>query len=679
VIGPLNAGLGAAGLAMAGDLAQVSPWWAAGAGAAAAAGVAARAATRRVSPLGLVYRASCWAGAGAWAAWALSTSPWSANTLAGLAAGTLAAGLAAPEMAEHEQRVVQRRRAVQEAGEQAAAAASRLVVARAWEDRLARVAQVKGTVRGIWAWPRGGYTLDIKMAGGAGVRRFTGEVLDALAVDAALPPGCVLEPHPGIDQSRVLLRVPVEDAFVEVIDYPGDIAPLTVTEGLPVGVYRDWQPAELTLLDDALIAVGVRGTGKSNFLNVVLAALARCPDALIWVVDLNGSGLARSWIEGWLQRPDGRPVIDWVAPTAAEAHRMTGAAVRIAKARKAGYYRRSKAADDDKLPVDAQVPEIVLVLDEGAEVLSLRAEERKILDNIDTLISIGRAARVQVAFSALRPNSDVIGSVNLKKQANTKVMTGPNDAGEIANLYGRGFPVPDQTMPGVALVTTFTRPRPALAKIYRLRPARIEAIAAACQAWRPALDALSVRAAGPHYPDRWDRYRTWLNDQTGPDLDDTEDTMPDTPRQDRPGSALEGLSTSAAHLQDSLASLREDAAAAEAARAGGQPDPGQTGQQDSTNGQDQDEDDDEEDTAGLRRAFAEIVADLDGGPVEGPTRMLELLAEAGEEGLHWQRLVDLLVAEGITCSKPTLYRWLSGAGDAVRSTGKSGCWALHHR
>lgn len=662
IIGPVNAAGGAAAVAMAADLAQVWPGWPAVGGVAAAVAATMRATHAGVSRLGRAYQGTCWAGAGAWTAWAVAGSPWSTDALAILGVGTLVAGLARPGVRRHEATVAHRRAT-------AASAAARMALAQEWQARLERVARISGTrVVGIQAWPRGGYTLDVAMPpGGAGLRAFPGDVLAALAADAWLPHGCTVEVAPGIHQGRVLLRVPTEDAFVGQIPYPEEITPLSVSGPLPVGVMRDWQQAELSLLDDALIAVGTRGTGKSNFLNALIAALARCPDALIWVIDLNGSGLALAWIREWLEQQHStqRPVIDWVAPTADEAQAMTQAAVDIAVARKAGYQARCAAVNDDKLPVGPDVPEIVVVLDEGAEVLSLRAAEHAILQRVDQLVSIGRAGRVNLAFSALRPNSDVIGSVNLKKQSGTKVMTGPEDPEEVAMLFGRNVVLPEETYPGLALVKTPGQRRPVMAKLWRLQPQRIAAIARTCQNWRPALDELSARAAGTSYTDRWTRYRAWLA-QTGTGQTPTPGPVEDsgapvaggvTPA----GGGIAGLSASADRLAETMRRLREHVAHAQ-----GQPTP----------------------EPDLAEAFERIVGAEDWSdvqdapapappvPVDGPTRMLHLLTKAGADGLHWQQLLDRLVAEGVETSRPTLYRWLGEAQAAGTVTQvRKGYWA----
>jgi hypothetical protein len=540
VIGPANVAGGVVSLAMLGFLAGVSPVWAAAAGIAAAAAAAGRAAAQGLSAGSRWWQAAC--------------------------GGTLVAALAAPSVRDREVRV-------QEERAEEARAVIRVQVAQEWEERLERVAQLRGVViLAVESWPQGGCTLDVQMPGRATLRgSFLPDTLNALAADARLPHGCTIEALPGHDQSRVLLRVPTSDAFADDVAYPDDVTPLSVTAELPIGVHRDWTTAGVSVLDDALITVGVRGTGKSNLLHVLISVLARCPDALVWVVDLNGAGLAAPWIESHLRRPDGRPVIDWVAPTAEEARLMTRTAIGIAMARKPGYAALMREHNDDKLPVSAQVPEIVVILDEGAEALSMRAGQDEILANFDKIISIGRAARVQGVFSALRATVETIGSANLKKQANNKLMTGATDPEEIAYLFGRSVTVPEVSIPGTVLMSS-SRRLPTMAKAYRMTPDTIGRVVAATTHLRPALDALSVKAAGAAYVGRWARYRAWLA-QTGADMPSARPTAPPANPSDRPGSGgMAGLSEATDHMNDVVGRLRAEAEAADRAQKGIQTD-----------------------------------------------------------------------------------------------------------
>jgi hypothetical protein len=514
IIAPVNAGLGACSLGMLGDLAGVSPWWGLGAGLAGACGHGVRSIVRDVTPLGMVYRTTAWLGAGAWGAWALHTSAWSPDVLTALAAGTVALGLAAPEMADHETRAVTRREkevaAAAQAESDAVAAARRLKVAKEWEARLDRVCMVKGAlIQAVQDWPEGGgYTLQVRLPAGGMTWRQVASATDGLATDADLPHGCGVEVHPGKSRGVLLLKVATIDTTAEAKPYPIDnLTPLTFTGPLPVGMRRASVPASVNLLEDPMMIVGRRGSGKTVHLQVINAGLARCQDALIWHIDLNGAGMSSPWLSDFLAGQQDRPVIDWVAPTAAEAMLMVTTAVAIAKGRKVAYKQLMESVNDDKLPISAQVPAIVLVLDEGAEAVAASRGNTDLAGALDELISIARAARVQEVFSGLRATSETI-PTTLKKQVGVKVQMRPEDIDEIAQLFGwhSGVSVEDAPYPGSGLLKTPDSRGILPFRGYDLRPDAIRAIARAVAPWRPTLDKPSAGIAGTAYANRWDRY-----------------------------------------------------------------------------------------------------------------------------------------------------------------------------
>lgn len=723
VIGPVNAVGAAAGTAMVGSLAGVSPWWAAGAGLAAAGTVAARAAQRGVSRAGVVYRGCCWAGAGAWTGWALATSPWSVDTLAGLAVGGLVAGLGGAELSDHEQRVTARRaqaveaaRVAEEAarvaaGEEAVAAA-RVEVALVWEARLARVAQLSGVVvEGVQEWPSGaGYSLQVRLPQGGATWRNIASCVDGLAADADLPHGCGVEVAPGPSRQVAILQVATVDTTAVPQPYPDDTSELSYAQPLPIGMLRASRVAHVELLDDPALIVARIGSGKSNLLQVINADLVRCTDALIWHIDLNGAGMSRPWLTPWLRGTTGRPVIDWVASTAQEAEVMLTAAISIAKRRKTAYSALMDSVNDDKIPISPQVPAIVIVLDEGAEVVAANRGQKTLATKLDELISTARASRVQVVASALRATAEIL-PTSIKAMAGTRLFLRPTDEHEVAQLLGwrTGVSLDDVSTPGSGLLRAAGSAAVMPVRVWRMAPAQIAALTVAAGGLRPRLDpASSAAAAGPAYSNRWNRYLAWYKSQGGNPMPqhipgNTDDaagshttrpttsanpaaTSPRTPA-DTTGQASEQLTGMAAlgpaydALQADLARLREVREAAErrraerAAQAGGHPAPTTP---DTPAGNDADVDDGD-----VAQAFAAIISGWDDAPVaeagqeevDGPVRMLAVLSQSGSDGLHWQQLLDALTGAGVEVSRPTLYRWLNDAGDAVCQPRK-GWWAI---
>lgn len=668
VIGPVNAGLGLCGASMVADLAGVSPWWGAAAGLAGAAGHGVRAISRDVTALGIAYRAGAWLSAGGWTAWALHTSAWSPNVLAALTAGTVGLGLAAPEMADHETRAVTRRRKEQDAAKlaeaEAAAAARRIVIAQEWEDRLTRVCQVRDVlVQAVQDWPEGGgFTLQVRVPGGA---RSIAGATDVLAADANLPHGCGVEVYPGKTRGVLLLKVATVDTTAEARPYPiSDLTPLTFTGPLPVGMHRASVPATVCLLEDPMMIVGRRGSGKTVHLQVVNAGLVRCTDALVWHIDLNGAGMSAPWLDAYLSGEQDRPVIDWVAPTAEEALLMVQTAIDIAKGRKVAYKPLMKAVNDDKIPVSAAVPAIVLVLDEGAEAVAANRGNATLAAALDELISIARAARVQEVFSGLRATAETIPTA-MKKQVGVKVQMRPEDEAEVAQLFGwhSGVSIEDAPHPGSGLLKTPDSRGVLPFRGYDLRPDAIHAIARAVAPWRPTLDAPSRQIAGDAYADRWDRYGAWLTKQGGTMPTTPDPTQPTQPTAGTGGTGqpaeqgVAGLGPAKANLDQNLEvlrQLREQAAA------------GQTPPSVTPAGPD------------IDATFAEIIGGekwpTEEDPTDGPAKVAAQLRAAGPTGLHIDTLLTSLAKVGTTPSRATLYRWLAAA--SAERTDRDGWWRL---
>ncbi|KOV08148.1 hypothetical protein ADK91_13865, partial [Streptomyces sp. XY511] len=124
--------------------------------------------------------------------------------------------------------------------------------------------------------------------------------------------------------------------------------------------------------------------------------VARAEDMLGWVIDLNAGSAGLPWVRPAMTPTDSgqavRPGIDWLASTPEEAHRMLDAAIAIAKRRKVAYQKLMADADTDLLPISPRIPQIMLIVDEGAEILASNDKAMKALAaKILEVIRISRA------------------------------------------------------------------------------------------------------------------------------------------------------------------------------------------------------------------------------------------------------------------------------------------------
>lgn len=509
--GTLNATTGTLVTTALAHTSHMPAGWALAAGAAGAAGTAVSGLRKRLTAATIGFRAGCWAAAGTWSAWALgSGGPMTlaavgALTVGGITAGTLAAGFAA-----HEETEQARRRTLLSIGTRRALAAE-------WIDRIARVCRVENvTIPGIEHWPSGmGYTVEVELPEGGTTRRAIADRADALAADLDLPDGCGLQVLPGVSRRRVLVEVATQTYQGRELPFPleeiGETT--TVNNPAPVALLSDGGRSELDMRQASTIVTGATGTGKTNWLHTLIARLCQTNDTLVWVIDLNGGSLGLPWLHAWHEaqtssdpaRAGAVPVpgVDWLASTPAEAKLMLEAAVRIAKSRKVTYQQHMRAEDDDKLPVSPDVPEIVIVVDEGAEVSATR-EARAVMAGISEVIRIARAMAIRAVVSVLRVTADVLPDPMVRKMASNRVCTGTTEDAELGHVFGwRALSAENSfSGPGSMLVGTEGK-QPKTAQQWRITPSGIEAVSTTTAGRRPTLDQPSADAAGPAYTDRW--------------------------------------------------------------------------------------------------------------------------------------------------------------------------------
>lgn len=510
VTGPINAATGTLAAAWAGHAAHMPPSWAAAAAAAGTAGTYIAGRHRKASGAHQALRAAAWLAAGGWCAAALADGPWTQWGIGTLIAGAVGLGTAMAGARHHDVKEAEQQAITEAAERRATLEGKAKQLAAEWEDRIARVCHAAVQIVGIEQWETGnGYTLDGECGPGGTKWKDLAAYADALAADAKLPEGCGVEAGPGVHRGAFLLSIATVNALAADADYPADYTPLSINDPAPKGVHRDGTVFAPVMRQLSALVVGRRGSGKTNLMNVTLANQARMTDNLTWVIDLNGGGLALPWLHAWhtAGRP-GRPPIDWVADTPDKALAMAQAALRIAKARKPGYKAREIAANDDKLPVDHEVPAITISSDEIAELFSPKARRDPVLrETGDTLVQVmelARAVAVNVVNAALRATQDVVSEPQLLKQAGLKIGM-KSDETEMSYLFGWSDRVSpeDAPYPGCGFCKVLDDPaRPF--KAYRLKPAQIADIVTATADLQPQLDELSRRAAGEDYEHRWD-------------------------------------------------------------------------------------------------------------------------------------------------------------------------------
>jgi hypothetical protein len=513
ITGPINTGCAALAVGYAGHTLHM-PWeWAALTAGAGLVGSHIAGRRHKVTSATLALRAAGWLGAGGWCSWAIANTsgPWSQWGMGSLLAGVLGLGAAMAGAHHVEEKAEEKRAEAEAAARRASLDGKRKAIADEWGDRIVRVcAGAVVQIVGVEMWESGGgFSLDGECGQGGTRWKDVALYKDQLASDAKLPEGCGVDVGPGAHRGAVLIHVSTVNRLVDDVYYPEDYSPLTVNEAAPIGVLRDGTGEGPVPRQASMLVVGQRGSGKTNLLNVMIANQCRMVDSITWVIDLNGGGLALKWMRAWAAAgKPGRPPIDWVADTPEKARAMAAALVRVAKARKVGYQDREIAANDDKLPVDAEVPEVRVFNDEGAEIFSTRNRRREILraigDDLIQTLEIARAAAVNETTSGLRATQDVLSDPQVLKQSTFKAGMKVADESELNYFFGynHNASAEDAPYPGCALVRDGDSQVHPL-KVYRMRPSQILDIVKATADRHPELDELSRKAAGEAYEQRW--------------------------------------------------------------------------------------------------------------------------------------------------------------------------------
>ncbi|WP_369179257.1 hypothetical protein [Streptomyces mutabilis] len=530
VTGALSATTGAFAVATTGAATSMPPGWALAVGAAGALGHTIVGLRVRNAGRTLATRAASWLVGAGWTTWAMTHGPLTWAALGSLATMGVGIGAAARssvlfEEAREEEALAAERRQVA-----AELSADRRAIAAEWVDRIQRVCSITVRVVGVEQWETGaGYSIDAELpAGGATWDKIAAESA-RLSADARLPHGCTATASPGVHQGRVIIDVTTVNVLEQERTYPSDYGPLSVHTGIPWGYRTNAEQILAYLREQCALIVGPTGSGKTNMVHSILAGFARADDILTWVIDLNAGSAGLPWVlpalNGEIKAEDGRavrPGIDWLAGTYDEAMTMLDVAVRVAKQRKMGYQDVLSRANTDLLPISAKVPQIMLVIDEGAEILaSPDRHVRKLGDKILEVIRIARAMGIRTVLTALGATGSVLSNLMIRREAKVRVaLTGGEKEGmDLSKMFpgSRGLRVEQAPHKGAGFMGTPESPA-ALFKAWRILPNQIREIIAATSERHPTLDPVSAKAAGPAYARRWDSERTaWMREQATTD------------------------------------------------------------------------------------------------------------------------------------------------------------------
>jgi hypothetical protein len=583
------------------------------------------------------YRAACGAVAAAWLAVAGTAAPWAWPAAVLLALATAAAVWFYP-------RIIEREHQAREAARRAALVARAQREQRRWPDLLARIGHPGVRFAGREE-TQAGYLVHLQLPG-SGKVTYSGlaPATEKLEVAARLRHGS-LRFERGDQAHKVILHVSERDVLGETIPFPlpADDEVLSIVNPIPIGVYEDGQVCSVTLREMATLIVGLRGSGKSNLLNVLLAQLARCADVLIFAIDLKGGRMAAPWIEPWLDHRTPRPVVDWLATDREEAERMLRALLRAVEA------RSRSGSGGEKITPSARQPAILLVCDEIAVILGVGMGGGRFYDKGVTnatlsglatrLVMTGRSEAIDLIMATQRATPTMTGSADLKSQCALRIGLGVSSEND-ARLI-----IPDDVHiaadlarlrhPGTGIIQQGKQGRVLPVKFYRIEHDLISEIAERGSHIRPGPDPVLEQALGDDYARRWDL--------------------------DRVGK-IPGVASRELELSAVAAPVPEPAPEPGPHAPGPDGGPG---------------------PAERRRPEVQLAGPQPAGIVPadlalaepGRQRMAAMLQAAGVRGMTIRAIAEQLAADGLDIGHQTIYRWLTEEQSAGRAQDASyGRW-----
>ncbi|NEY32706.1 hypothetical protein GTU99_10965, partial [Streptomyces sp. PRKS01-65] len=491
VTGALSATTGAFAVATTGAATSMPPGWALAVGAAGALGHTVAGLRMRYAGRTLATRAASWLVGAGWTTWAMTTGPLTWTALGSLATIGVGIGAAARSTALYEEAREEEAYAAEQRQIAAELSAERRAIAAEWIDRIQRVCSITVRVVGVEQWATGtGYSIDAELPpGGATWSKIAAESA-RLSADARLPHGCTATASPGIHQGRVIIDVTTVNVLEQERTYPAEYGPLSLHTGIPWGYRTNAEEIRAYLREQCALIVGPTGSGKTNLVHSILAGFARAEDVLTWVIDLNAGSAGLPWVlpalNGEIDTGNGKPIrpgIDWLAGTFDEAMTMLDVAVRVAKQRKMGYQDVLAKANTDLLPISPKIPQIMLVIDEGAEILaSPDRQVRKLGEKILEVIRIARAMGIRTVLTALGATGSVLNNLMIRREAKVRVaLTGGETEGmDLSKMFpgSRGLRVDQAPYKGAGFMGT-PESAAALFKAWRILPNQIRDIIAA--------------------------------------------------------------------------------------------------------------------------------------------------------------------------------------------------------
>lgn len=245
---------------------------------------------------------------------------------------------------------------------------------------------------------------------------------------------------------------PTEQAHVTRLVYEGEhVKPETTTlrdpnirsiaDPILIGHLPNGRPVHVNifkLLFGALhvLAAGTNGSGKSNFINLLVAHAVKAYDCLVWFIDLKGGAESGAWTRS----------LDWQAVNKAQAVEMVSEINRAVEQR-GGELRRLRMGKVWK--PSREHPAICVFIDETAE-LTGDADLSRALDELKSIARRARAVGIFLLFATQLPTNEAIGSTQIKAQMQLRICFRMNKRAHASHILDKYDLVDVSTLPGAS-------------------------------------------------------------------------------------------------------------------------------------------------------------------------------------------------------------------------------------
>ncbi|MBP2353265.1 S-DNA-T family DNA segregation ATPase FtsK/SpoIIIE [Kribbella aluminosa] len=227
------------------------------------------------------------------------------------------------------------------------------------------------------------------------------------------------------DASQFTLRLVETDPHAQPIVWEPRAVPVvgksraSITQPVTVGVFEDGAPITVPLLRKHVLIGGATDSGKSGLLNVILARIAECGDAIAWGIDLKKGMELAPWSS----------VLQILATDNDSAERLLQAGVDELEKRAEFLMGRGRREWYPKF----DAPQLFIIIDEYAE-LSKKAQRLA-----DSISRRGRAVAVVLLIATQRPTQKAMGeSSALRSQMNIRFCLRVNERPDVDLILGVG-------------------------------------------------------------------------------------------------------------------------------------------------------------------------------------------------------------------------------------------------